>query len=655
MKIIKSNKLTEGAGHNPRAWLVSLQDMYGDDMDELVIAGDLDYTLGEIDLKSLGFTDNIDGAKEQVIPHESRLAEFKLELGYYGDELEMEVKSGDIGDFIDKMISEKDEKMLEVFKSLPSAKSAIEDEKEKFKEKYDEDLDDFEAVDAINFVTNNGEKLEKEFEKFTETEVAKLRSEVQTQLKKVFGDKLRIATGAWTSSQVENKTLKEEEDKITNNIYLDTDRLVNLGLKEIKKQTGVNLELVEVRGFDSEVTVQGTSEQYKKFTDYLENSSIADVENIDAIKMDESLQLKLEVKDNEEVSKIITKIADLEAELDIISNDKEVDQKDIKSIKDKIYRLNKKLNEGKENTNADEENLEKIKIHLQASGIKNPRTLDLMSKDVLKLLKTSYDKNTSRDGIYYDVTITDAIAKKIEQITGRKPNLTIGKSESKLNEESDKDYIIEISYKNSRNKKLTTTSYLKKMLDMKDAEVPGKQPYIAVANKEDALKMDRKTVEKNMELLTKSYPDYNIQSIKLGIGNKEEARKEQNKLLFANKELTEAVSVNEVIKELPVYLRINDGTSHYVQVQEDDGMAQRPEEYDQGYVTGWERGKDPKFDEEQDEKFKEATEAFEDGEVYLVRNIKDDTIDLFLYGNKELDAWLKDVNAEEVNIEDLMK
>ena len=653
MKIIK-----EGAGHNPRAWLVSLQDMYGDDLEDIDITNDLEYTLGEIDLKSLGFTDNIEEVKEQVIPHESRLAEFKLEFGYYGDELEMEVKSGDIGDFIDKMITDQDEKMLEIFKSLPSAKDAIEEEKKKFKEKYDEDLNDFEAADAISFVTTDGENLEKEFNKFTETEVAKLRSEVQTQLKKVFGDKLRIATGAWTSSQVENKSLKEDEnveEVKTNNIYLDTVRLVNLGLKEIKKETGINLELVEVQNtYNTEVTIQGTSEQYKKFVDYLENTNIADQENINIASIGESLQLKGEVKSNDEISKIISKIADLEAEFDILNQDKEVDQKELKSIKDKIYRLNKKLNEDK--MDADEENLKNIKVCLQASGIKNPKTVELMSKDVLKLLKDRYDKSTNRDGIYYNVVIMDAIQKKIEQITGKKSSLTFGKTESKLNEETmDKNYIIEISWKNSKNKKLKETVYLKKMLDMKDAKEPGKQPYISTPNEKDALRMDRVTVEKYMDKLMKSYPDYNIQAIQLGSKAMGEARRKLDKMLFANKTITEAISVREVTEELPVYLRINSEGLHYVQLLDGSDTAQKPEVYDDGYITGWEKGKDPIYDKEQERKFQEATRAYNDGEVYMVRDVKDDSIEAYLYGDKELDEWLKKVKAEKVNIEELMK
>lgn len=78
--------------------------------------------------------------------------------------------------------------------------------------------------------------------------------------------------------------------------------------------------------------------------------------------------------------------------------------------------------------NVDETNLAKVKDILSQSGIKNERTLDLMSKDVLKDLNNYYDNDCKDgEGVFYDVCITDAIQKKIQQITGKKPDLKIGK------------------------------------------------------------------------------------------------------------------------------------------------------------------------------------------------------------------------------------
>ena len=107
------------------------------------------------------------------------------------------------------------------------------------------------------------------------------------------------------------------------------------------------------------------------------------------IKPDE---MKNESLQSDEVAKVIDKIQELETELEVISNDKEIDKKQIKSVKDKISRLNKKLNEDKDiaeelnlnedkdiaeelNLNEDKDkNIENIKSALKASGIKNERT-----------------------------------------------------------------------------------------------------------------------------------------------------------------------------------------------------------------------------------------------------------------------------------------
>ena len=88
----------------------------------------------------------------------------------------------------------------------------------------------------------------------------------------------------------------------------------------------------------------------------------------------------------------------------------------------------KSLTESGDNT--DDTNIANIKDILVKSGIKNERTLDLMSKDVLRTLKSNYADDCSVDGIYYGVAITDAIQKVIERITGTKPSMkfTEGKS-----------------------------------------------------------------------------------------------------------------------------------------------------------------------------------------------------------------------------------
>ena len=86
----------------------------------------------------------------------------------------------------------------------------------------------------------------------------------------------------------------------------------------------------------------------------------------------------------------------------------------------------------------DTKNIEAIKDILKKSGITTERTLDLMSKDVLNDLKRNYTKGCKDEyGNYYGVAITDAIQKKIQQITGKMPKLKIGEDKKVTNKELD--------------------------------------------------------------------------------------------------------------------------------------------------------------------------------------------------------------------------
>lgn len=274
-------------------------------------------------------------------------------------------------------------------------------------------------------------------------------------------------------------------------------------------------------------------------------------------------EMKNESLENDEVAKVIDKIQELETELEAISNDKEIDQKQIKSIKDKISRLNKKLNEDEDiaeelNLKEDKDkNLENIKSALKASGIKSERTLDLMSKDVLKTLQSNYDKDCmDEEGNYYNPAITSAIQDVIERITKKRPQAKIGEGRVK-------------------------------------------------------------------------------------------------ELLYANKNINESLSGEEALDNK--YIRIKDGnTTQYAEVSFMDN-PQRPEEYDEGYVDGWDKGEDPEYDKEQERIYQAALEAYKEGDVYSVRTISDDVIIAVLYGYDELESFLTDYKAEKVDINDLMR
>lgn len=77
------------------------------------------------------------------------------------------------------------------------------------------------------------------------------------------------------------------------------------------------------------------------------------------------------------------------------------------------------------------DNIERIKDCMKQSGIKNPNTLERMSKDVLAILHTYNEDTRDENGLYYFPAILNAIQDKIEQITGKRPELTIESKEIK--------------------------------------------------------------------------------------------------------------------------------------------------------------------------------------------------------------------------------
>ena len=110
-------------------------------------------------------------------------------------------------------------------------------------------------------------------------------------------------------------------------------------------------------------------------------------------------------------------------------------EKDV-DYKDKGPTVIELLKESKEDVDA--KNIEAIKDILQKSGITSERTLDLMSKDILNDLKRNYTKGCKDEyGNYYGTVITDAFRKKVQQITGKMPDLKIGESKEVITESED--------------------------------------------------------------------------------------------------------------------------------------------------------------------------------------------------------------------------
>ena len=117
-----------------------------------------------------------------------------------------------------------------------------------------------------------------------------------------------------------------------------------------------------------------------------------------------------------------------------IVRDRKLDRAE-RNLKGKqIFNVEEKKTESAEDTDA--KNIKAIQDVLKKSGITSERTLDLMSKDILKDLKRNYTKGCKDEyGNYYGTVITDAFRKKVQQITGKMPDLKIGESK-KIKEET---------------------------------------------------------------------------------------------------------------------------------------------------------------------------------------------------------------------------
>lgn len=474
-----------------------------------------------------------------------------------------------------------------------------------------------------------------------------------------------------------------------------------------------------------------------KRTERMEINEFVEIKNKKAIE-NEGLEIECNQEDlieSVDIAKIMDQINELESQLEMMENEKDIDQAEVKKVKDKITRLNKKLDEGKMleaiDNEKDEINLKEIRTILERSGIKSERTLDLMSKDILKDLKNNYADDCNIDGIFPGVVIVDAFQKKVEQITGKKPQLKFGEekeiSESKFDKcqatlpldayhsigiivsddgetvqymysnDEESVYESEIEYDEEGNPffrdedgntwridEFMRTNYgesrdLSKDLYGAEADRRNSQRQKEYERDLQYVKdimagktvIDDKYHEKlSLETAKKWLRDdyvyiHNLLSASPEDIDKKLARdlpeifgETKSKRIYANKEiekpeiLNEDLTAAEVLKrDLPIYLKTNEG---YMELSIDEA-PEKPEDYDEGYIAGWNKGEDPAFDAEQELKYKEAMDAFNNGDVYQFRQVSDDIIYTICYGDKELDEMLRQLNATIVNIEDLMK
>ena len=88
---------------------------------------------------------------------------------------------------------------------------------------------------------------------------------------------------------------------------------------------------------------------------------------------------------------------------------------------------------------------------------------------------------------------------------------------------------------------------------------------------------------------------------------------EESKKQILNEDNSDAF--NRIKHGEKVYFRDSQGVYCYIDYADD---YEEPEEYDNGYTSGWEKGKDPKYDKEQEDRLNNAKEAAEYGNVWEV-------------------------------------
>ena len=110
--------------------------------------------------------------------------------------------------------------------------------------------------------------------------------------------------------------------------------------------------------------------------------------------------------------------------------------------------------------------------------------------------------------------------------------------------------------------------------------------------------------------------------------------------------------VDDVVSGKDVYVKLN-GEDAICLVRRAE-FPMEPGEYDEGYFLGWDRGEDPQYDKEQDERYEEAKRNYEEGNVFETVALDEnnepssETI-MYSYGEEELKADLQAENAKRVN------
>lgn len=330
------------------------------------------------------------------------------------------------------------------------------------------------------------------------------------------------------------------------------------------------------------------------------------------------------------VAEIISKLADLEAEIDIMKNNKEdFTDKEIKSLQNKFYKLNKKLDNMPDSKN------ESLVLNENSIKIEEAK-----KRKVNRKIKINEDKNK------FTTTKVDD-EEKLKELYEDNSFVLLGIDTSESNLESlaniledaghlKNDIVIFYIIKGSLLNKIFNINDYKSNLN------------IIAIKQEDLSKIDEL---KNSTMYQLSVCTNWMKNLIDGYGI-EDVFDNDNDELEEKDEIKESVQLNEsnILDELEdglylnkeQYIKTNEG---YMEI-EIDPTAPSPEEYDQGFL--------PEYGGNEEE-LNKAKETYENGEVIVLRKLEPEEVYAYVYTKDSLEKILDQLDAVKVNIKDLMK
>lgn len=334
------------------------------------------------------------------------------------------------------------------------------------------------------------------------------------------------------------------------------------------------------------------------------------------------------------VAEIISKLADLEAEIDIMKSNKdkyEFSDKEIKSLQNKFYKLSKKL----ENMPDDSKNesLELIED--------NEKLEEAKKRKINRKIRINEDKDS-----FTTVRINDP--EKIKELYEDNAFVLLGVDTSDSNLEA----LINALKEEGHIKNEVTTLYIIKgallndMLNTSDF----KSSLNIVAIKEEDL--DKIENLKNSTMYQLSVCTNWMKNLLNGFGdveyifeNKEDEEDEELEEIEESKIVEDVENIVDQIdlySGMPQYINTNEG---YMEVKFDTS-APAPEEWDEGFLP--ENGGD-------ENELEEARSTYNNGQVIALIKLPEDELFTYIYTDKEFEDILKQLEATKVDVKEFFK